>query len=190
MELVEKIKSEIINESEQYKRNSADHYDFWNEHIKHVYEESMMLSEKYDAEKEIVALGALLHDIALIRRIGDKRDHHINGAVIGENILRNYTSDDALIQKVSNCILHHRSSQEAESVEEICVADADILAHFDNIPMVFSSAFKRQNIELNEVRSWIRKEFEKDFNDLSEQTKAQFKPKYEQICQIVLGNKK
>ena len=45
MELVEKIKAEIINESDEYKQNAADHYDFWNEHIKYVYEESLSLAE-------------------------------------------------------------------------------------------------------------------------------------------------
>ena len=30
---------------------------------------------------EIVKLGALLHDIALICKVGDRKDHHINGKI-------------------------------------------------------------------------------------------------------------
>lgn len=67
MGLVEKIKAEILNESDEYKQNAADHYDFWNEHIKYVYHESLILAQKFHADMEIVALGSLLHDIALIR---------------------------------------------------------------------------------------------------------------------------
>ena len=33
---------------------------------------------------EIVSLGALLHDIALINRVGDRKDHHINGEIIAK----------------------------------------------------------------------------------------------------------
>lgn len=187
MELVEKIKAEIINESDKYKQNAADHYDFWSEHIKYVYEESILLAEKFDADAEIVALGSLLHDIALIRKAGDKKDHHINGAVIAESILRKHTCDDTLIQKVTNCVLHHRSSKVALNAEELCVADADILAHFDNIPMLFHLAFTRHNVELSQVRSWMKAVFEDDFADLSDKTKEEFRLKYELICKIVLG---
>lgn len=69
----------------------------------------------------------------------------------------------------------------------MCVADADILAHFDNIPMLFNSAFNRNNIKLSEVRSWLKEYFEKDYNDLSDKTKEWFYEKYQLICNIVLG---
>ena len=34
--IIENIKEEIIKLSEEYKNNSKDKYDFWNEHIKYV----------------------------------------------------------------------------------------------------------------------------------------------------------
>ena len=69
----------------------------------------------------------------------------------------------------------------------MCVADADILAHFDNIPMLFNLAYNRYNINLNEVREWMRNTFQKDYNDLSEKTKESFKERYTQIYEVVLG---
>ena len=62
--IIENIKEEIIKLSEEYKNNSKDKYDFWNEHIKFVYEEAINLAGIYNADLEIVSLGALLHDIA------------------------------------------------------------------------------------------------------------------------------
>lgn len=62
--MVENIKKEIIEYSNKYKSNSVEHYDFWNEHIKYVYNESVKLAGLYNADKTIVELGALLHDIA------------------------------------------------------------------------------------------------------------------------------
>ena len=83
---------------------------------------------------------------------------------------------------------NHRSSKNAKNIEEICVADADILAHFDNIPMLFNSAFKRNNISLCNIRQYMKEMFEKDYNDLSDMTKEEFKKRYENICEIILGN--
>ena len=186
MNIVEEIEKYVKKQIEIYKINSDDHYDFWNEHIKYVYENSIKLAKKYLADLEIVSLGALLHDIALINKVGDRKDHHINGEIIAKELLNNLSYDDEKTNKVLKCIYNHRSSLNAESIEEICVADADILAHFDNIPMLFNSAFVRNKVNLNEVREWMKNTFEKDYNDLSEKTKEVFKERYELICEIII----
>lgn len=186
MNIVEEIENYVKKQIEIYKINSDDHYDFWNEHIKYVYENSIKLAKKYSADLEIVSLGALLHDIALINKVGDRKDHHINGEIIAKELLNNLSYDDEKTNKVLKCIYNHRSSLNAESIEEICVADADILAHFDNIPMLFNSAFVRNKVNLNEVREWMKNTFEKDYNDLSEKTKEVFKERYELICEIII----
>ena len=78
MSIIVKIEKYIKEQIERYKNDSEDHYDFWNEHIKYVYEESIKLAIEYGADREIVSLGALLHDIALINKVGYRKDHHIN----------------------------------------------------------------------------------------------------------------
>jgi len=185
--MINAIKQEILQDIEIYKINSADHYDFWNEHIKYVYKEAINLAELYNADKMIVELGALLHDIALIKNMGERKDHHTNGAKLARKILEKYNCPDNILEKVIECVLNHRSCKNATNLEELCVCDADILAHFDNIPMLFNSAFNRNNIKLNEVRSWMKECFEKDYNDLSEKTQKTFEARYKEICKIVLG---
>lgn len=187
MNIIYEIESEVKQKINEYKINSEDKYDFWNEHIKYVYEESRKLAQIYNADIEIVSLGALLHDIALICKVGDKKEHHINGKKIADEILTKYNYSTDKKEQVLNCVYNHRSSKNATTIEELCVADADILAHFDNIPMLFNSAFNRNNIELSEVRKWMKECFEKDYNDLSDKTKEIFKGKYKMICEIVLG---
>lgn len=186
MEIICLIEKEVKEKINEYKLNSEDHYDFWNEHIKYVYEESKNLAKMYNADIEIVSLGALLHDIALICKIGDRKDHHINGKIMADQILTKYNYSTAKKERVLNCVYNHRSSKNATTIEELCVADADILAHFDNIPMLFNSAFNRNNIELRDVRNWMKECFEKDYNDLSDKTKEIFNDKYKLICEIVL----
>ena len=187
MEIIYLIEKEVKEKIKEYKINSQDHYDFWNEHIKYVYDESIKLAKYYNADIEVVALGALLHDIALICKVGDRKEHHINGKVLADEMLTKYNYSPDKKEKVLSCVYNHRGSKNATTIEELCVADADILAHFDNIPMLFNSAFNRNNIELNEVRNWMKGYFKKDYNDLSDETKELFNDRYKLICEIVLG---
>ena len=185
--LTEEIRQYVIDKSEAYKRDSEDHYDFWNEHIRYVYKEAMTLARKYHADETIVALGALLHDIALIEKAGERKDHHLNGKILSDQILDRFSCPEDIKNRVLGCVLNHRSSKNATNIEELCVCDADILAHFDNIPMLFNSAFSRNGVSLNEIREWMEKTFEKEYDDLSENTKVIFRERYQRIKEIVLG---
>ena len=189
MDIVKIIENYVKEKIEEYKINSEDNYDFWNEHIKYVYEESIELAKTYQANIEIVSIGALLHDIALICKVGDRKDHHLNGEKIAAKILDKFNYSNPFKDKVLKCVRNHRSSKNATTIEELCIADADILAHFDNIPMLFNSAFNRNNINLNNVRNWIKECFEKDYNDLSDRTKNIFQDKYKTICEVILGER-
>lgn len=185
MNIIDKIKNDVKILCEEYKNAVFDHYDFWNEHIKYVYEEAFLLADRYNADKEVVLLGALLHDIALIRNIGKRKEHNINGFRIAYEMLIKYNYPLEKIEKVANCVLHHRSSKEAKNIEEICVCDADIISHFDNIPMIFDYAYKKKDVNVNNVRNWIKDYFENDFNDLSNQTKEWYLDTYKNICRVL-----
>lgn len=188
MNIVEIIRNVVVNEAEKYKNDSEDHYDFWNEHIKYVVFEALSLADEFHADKEIVELGALLHDIALIRKAGDRKDHHTNGEIIAKEILLKYGYEEDKTAKVAACVRNHRSSQNANNAEELCVCDADILAHFDNILMVISNIIRHSPVNLAAIRKKLKVAFDKDYNDLSEKTKAAFLDRYNLICKIVIGD--
>lgn len=143
-DIINKVKEEVLKDILKFKEESDDNYDYWEEHIKFVYEESIKLAKLYNADINIVKLGALLHDIALIKKVGD----HINGAKIGKEILDKYNIDEDIKNKVIGCIYNHRSSKNATNIEEMCVSAADILAHFDNISLLFYRAFKGYNYNI------------------------------------------
>lgn len=46
----------------------------------------------------------------------------------------------------------------------------------------------RNKVNLNEVKEWMKNAFEKDYNDLSDNTKEIFKEKYELILKAVINN--
>ena len=84
---------EILFDLFDSEADASDHYDFWDEHIKYVLEESVKLADQYGADIEIVSLGALLHDIALINKVGDRKDHHVNSEIIARKVLYNLGYD-------------------------------------------------------------------------------------------------
>ena len=187
-ELIKKVEDYVKDKSNEHLKNSDDNYDFWNEHIKYVYYEAERLAHKYDADLSIVKIGALLHDIALIEGVGSRADHHINGKILSNDILDSFDCPEDIKERILGCVLHHRSSKNATNIEELCVCDADILAHFDNLPMVLHSAFTRYNIDLANIREWMKTMFDKDYNDLSDRTKEEFKERYELIKDVIIND--
>jgi len=181
-ETIDNIRDVVQERSDQCKQ--AEGYDFWNEHIKLVVKNALDLADKYNADREIVELGALLHDIALVSRVGDRNEHNERGAEIAVKLLEEYNYPKDRTERVRKCVLHHRNSHNSTSVEETCVADADILAHFDNIPMIFSSAFVRNQLKLEDKKQFIEY-FEKDFYDLSETSQKEFRARYEVIMSVL-----
>ena len=182
MDIVEQVKNEVMKHVDDFKK--TDDYDFWGEHIQLVFDHALKLADLYNADKEIVALGALLHDIALIDRVGARKEHHVNGAKIAADILSKFGYEKAKTKQVENCVLHHRNSKAAENINETCVADADILAHFSNVPMVFQGAFKEYK-SLSKARAALIDYFKKDFNDLSAKTQKTFKPQFDNIMNVL-----
>ena len=175
----------VKEQCEAFKKTAEDHYDFWKEHIGLVYEESMKLAQEYHADMEIVQLGALLHDIAPIIKVGTRADHHESGAKVAREMLTSLGYDHERTERVVLCVLHHRSSKNAQSIEELCVADADILAHFDNMQMIYNSVFRRNKVRLSDAITLAIPSLAKDFNDLSDKTKPVFQPRFQEICDYV-----
>ena len=183
MDIIQTVKEYVLSENKNYADNAPDHYDFWEQHIQFVVKEALILAEAYGADKEIVALGAMLHDIALMTQTGTRAEHHINGKIIAEQLLSQMAYPSDKKERVLNCILHHRSSKNAENVEELCVADADIIAHFDNIPMCFNCAYKANITAIPDLVQY----FAGDYADLSDRSKEIFNPRYQNIMNVLFG---
>ena len=98
--IIYQIKSEVLAKNQTYIDESDDHYDFWEQHIKYVVNNALDLATQNGADAEIVELGALLHDIALIKKVGDRKDHHINGKELADKILTDYNYPQSKKERV------------------------------------------------------------------------------------------
>ena len=186
-EIVENIKEELIKRCNTY--NQKYNYDFWNDHIKYVVKNSIELAKKYEADVEIVELGALLHDIAMPSEFGPREEHNVYGAKITDELLTKLDYPQDRKERVKECVLRHRGSKDLprNTIEEQCVADADVMAHFDCIPSLFHLAFGKNEMGLSieDGTEFVKKKLERDYNKLSSRTKEILKERYENIIKVL-----
>ena len=182
-----KIRDKVKNfvEKECRKKINIYTYDTWNHHIVPVVNFSKTLANKLKADKEIVELSALLHDIGAIK--GDPENHHISGAKEAEKILKKFNYPEEKIKQIQYCIYTHRGSkpQKKETVEAKCVAAADAMAHFDDLPSIFSLAFSKHKMSIDDGSTWIKEKIERDWKKMIPEAKELMRDKYKAIKSIL-----
>ena len=79
------------------------------------------------------------------------------------DILKGYGYDARKIPLVQECIKKHRGSVNLEknSLEELCVADADAISHFDSIPDLLYLAYVQKGWELKRVKEFVKEKLKK-----------------------------
>lgn len=183
-DIVDKVKEEMIQLSND--KIESTNYDDWNNHIKLVYQNAHKLAQERNADIEIVDLAAILHDVARVMRYGPIEEHNIYGAEMAEKILKKYNYPEEKLEHVKKCIYNHIDNPK-ESVEEEIIADADVLAHFDNLSMLYWISMGKRKLNCDESKQFIKKKLEFDYNKLSKYGKEKFNDRYKSIMQTLFG---
>ncbi|BAA31061.1 HD domain-containing protein [Pyrococcus horikoshii] len=115
---------EIIKRACKFAREKLGEGSHGFSHTLRVLAIALHIGSKENADLEILALAALLHDIA--RPLEDKgviRDHAIEGAKIAKEFLSNYEK----VEEVAHAIASHRFSNDVEprTLEAKILSDAD-----------------------------------------------------------------
>ena len=190
-EVIENIRKELLERCKVY--NEKYGYDFWNDHIKYVVKNATELARKYNADLEIVELGALLHDISMPSEVGPREEHNVYGAKIADELLTKLNYPEDRKERVKECVLRHRGSKDLprNTIEEQCVADADVIAHFDCIPSLFHLAFGKneKDMSIEDGTEFIKKKLERDYSKLSDRTREEIKDRYENIMNVLFVEK-
>jgi hypothetical protein len=134
--------------------------DFVDNHIKHVVKEALWLSKFYpEADKEIVKLGAWMHDVTHISSgyVGD--DHNVASAKTAREFLSSIGYDKDKLERVVHCIEAHRTSRppEPRTIEARIVASADNLAHFTGFD------FMLNGMSLDKAIAKLKRDLEAEF---------------------------
>lgn len=184
--IVEKVKNKMIQISEdKFKETGLDN---WNIHIKLVYESAHNLALERNADVEIVDLSAILHDVARVMEYGPIEEHNIYGAEVAEKILNEYNYPKDRIELVKKCILNHNFNPK-ESVEEQIVADADVLAHFDDLSTFYYIAYVMKKLNIDDAKRFVRDKLEFDYKKLSNYGKEKYKDRYDNIIKVLFVSK-
>ncbi len=104
--------------------NESSGHDYW--HVIRVYKLAKTIAEKEDANKFIVQIASLLHDIG---DQGSAELHAQSCADAAEEFLRQFNLDAETLDHIKSCILTHpaRLSRNAETLEARIVADSDAM---------------------------------------------------------------
>lgn len=156
-------------------------------HIVAVVKNAEKLAEKCCADKEVVMIAAWLHDIASITDYSLYELHHIHGAKMAYDILKKYDYDNNKIYLVQKCIRNHRGSVNLEknSPEELCVADADAISHFDNVPGLLYLAYVQRGMGISDGKKFVKDKLTRSFQKLSTENKEYFQNKFERVMDIL-----
>ena len=165
MKIVEKVREYVISTCRNLNRMSD--YEF---HISIVEDLGLKLAENFKADKEIVQISALLHDIGRIKY--GPENHEETGAEEAEKILRELNYDEQKIRKVKECIKEHRHEKPTIpiSLEAKILKVADAYSHFKK-PIEIVCMRISFGSEIKESIEWMKKKLERDLMFLEEMSK-------------------
>lgn len=186
MDIMRKI-SELVEEECKKDSNPYGYSSSW-KYMNHVVKSAKLFAKNTEADKEIVELAVWLHDWGAIQ--GFYKDHHIRGAAAAEEILKGFNYPKDKIEQIKHCIFTHRSSQgiKPETIEAKCVANADAVAHFLEIPDLLCSKYADGNMTVEEVVTWLREKLKRDCEKITLHEAQEFVESYREAAEMVLGN--
>lgn len=156
-------------------------------HIEAVVKNGELLARKYGADQEVVMIAAWLHDIASVTDYNLYADHHIHGARMAYDILTRFDYEPEKITKVQACIRNHRGSiyRDKNSVEELCVADADAISHFDSAPSLLYLAYVKKKMGIEEGKEFVKGKLTRSYLKLSLGSQRYYRGKYQQVMRTL-----
>lgn len=183
--IIEKVKEKLFNYNK--KSFAKDGYDFWNNHIKYVFSHSHNMAVKRNADVEICELSALFHDMAMVADFGPREEHEIYGAKMARDMLEEMQYPNDKIELIEKCVLHHRGCKNDNrgTKEEQILADADCVAHFDSIPSLFSLAYNKIGLPMEEGKEFVRNKLIRSYQKLSPEGQKEYKKRFDEIMKML-----
>ncbi len=124
-QVLEQVKYEVTHIFHKYEQEGWLYHNL--AHTENVVLRAGQIAQFYkldDKEFFIVITAAWYHDIGYYT--GGAREHEIRGVEMAEAFLKSIGMDDAIIQQVKQCIMATCIPQQANSLPEQIVADADM----------------------------------------------------------------
>jgi len=130
---------------------------FYEYHVSAVRDHAKMLAEKYEADKEVAELAALLHDIGLCHPKGSD-GHEERSAEWVEDLLHEHDYDQQTINAVQQAILSQ------ETLEGKVLDTADSLAHLKTPHFIIKAIL---HDDYSEFHDWMEDKLDSDLERIS-----------------------
>ncbi len=135
----------------------------WNFHVLKVRENALALAKLYKANREVLELAALLHDVARAKDKHNDENHHLIGAKYAAKLLPRFGYPPKIVSAVVHCIEAHRGSKDLKprTIEAKILANADAMSHFDMMPLFFF--WRRSEDDFPAIIPWLENKLERDW---------------------------
>lgn len=162
-------------------------FGIWTHHIVHVVRWGRLLARLCGGDQEIVELAALLHDYAAVKDEALYAEHHVHGPQEAEKLLKSMGYPQRRIEAVKYCIATHRGSvpTQRQSIEAQCLADADAMAHIEQVPSLMRMVFVERGLGIDEGTRWVRAKLERSWNKLSPLAQEMMRDKYHAVLKTL-----
>lgn len=192
--IIEKVRKIVISASRNKKNRFS--IDAWENHISIVENLAAKLAKHYHADAEIVALAALLHDIASLKAEKYVAKHHIHSQKFAWKILKRLHYPAQRIRKVQLCIYYHRGMVKipTDNIEAKIVASADAMSHIIHFLSILRLAVFSYKMSLEETVPWSLKKIRKSWRKISlpfgkQMVSRQYRAIFV-VCEYAVKNKK
>jgi len=175
----EKILEQVRVNTQQTCYSSINHYPgIYNNHLVSVVKHAKELALDYGVDPIMMQIAAWLHDIGSV--LHGRKDHHITGAKIADELLTTLGYDREKIEIVKNCILKHRGSQKLkpETDAELILAEADALANLDSPGVLYNISLVCENKTPQESDAAVWEKVQNKWAQISLRNKHRVLDKY------------
>lgn len=164
-------------------------YGIWTHHIVRVTHHAVRLAPIFEADSEIVEIAALLHDYASVKDEKLYRDHHVHGPIEAGRLLERLGLPADRIRAVQQAIAAHRASvgPERRGPEALCLANADALAHIENVPSLLHLAYVRRGQGIDDGAAWVRAKLERSWGKLDARVREEAEDAYRAALVVLAG---
>lgn len=69
--------------------------------------------------------------------------------------------------------------------EELCVADADAISHFDSVPSLLYLAYVQKGMVIEEGKTFVKDKLTRSFQKLSAASKKHYQDKFETVMEVL-----
>lgn len=183
--IVEEVRKFVKGECEKPNARYPTAYNF---HFKSMHNIAKKMAMDFGADVEVVEIATWLHDIGSVME--GRENHHITGAKIAENKLRELGYPEDKIKQVKECILNHRGSKESQnkrlSIEAKIISEADALDSFNDVSKQFLITLVHEKLNLEDAKKSVINKLRNKWDQLEfDYSKKLVKPKFDAVMLLV-----